>query len=154
MKFSKEVTRSLKRKYHVDTHISTEFCRILHHFPRFLSLSLSLPESYFPRKHYILWHSSQYFLKFFLPQTWHTSEICTWLFYGYRCTLVLSTAILKLKDSYFSRECILGSGENARQFSANRYIIFFSRSLNKIETTMKFRETVKFISNKFSRWHS
>lgn len=131
MKFSKEVTRSFERKYHVDTHLSIEFCRILRHFPRFfyLFLSFSPPKSYFPRKHYILWHSSQYFLKFFLPQTWHTSEICTWLFYGYRCTLVLSTAILKLKDSYFSRECILWLWRKCETiFREPVYNIFFNIS--------------------------
>lgn len=151
MKFSKKVTRSFKRKYHVDTHLSTEFCRILRHFPRFsLSLSLVLLESCFPRKHYILWHSSQYFLKFFLPQTWHISEICTRLFYGYRCALVLSTAILKLKDSYFSVASVFSAVAKMRDNFARN---IFQDLLTKIETTMKFRETVKFVSYKFWRSH-
>lgn len=81
---------SVKRKYYLAQYFLTKSYCILHHLGRFFLSSLSTKALYPVAFFAVL-------SEFFSSQASDTSEICTWLFYGYRCTLVPSTTILKLR---------------------------------------------------------
>lgn len=91
---------SVKRKYFAQYFLTKSY-RILHHLGRFFLSLLSTKALYSVAFFAVL-------SEIFSPQAWDTSEICTWLFYGYRCTLVPSTTILKLKNvTSVYQECII-----------------------------------------------
>lgn len=100
-RYKGNVICSVKRKYYLAQYFLTKSYRILHHLGRFF-LSLLLTKALYAVAFFAV------LSEIFSPRAWDTSEICTWLFYGYRCTLVPSTTILKLKNvTSVYQECII-----------------------------------------------